>query len=188
MQIAKASFQRVSPAEFAKKVELPAGWIVVRYSHVGPKLTRRKTHARWVAITSDRATVFRIVRYSVDLPADRIVIDWAGWIDLQGRTDEEVDEIELTITTARWYQFFTLPFRHVDPSYRLSAWLGGISVGLGVLSIILSIALSSCSSSSPNAFPVAVGSVPVAQLPKPPTHEVAPALVGATPRRLSPQP
>lgn len=142
MQIARASFERVSPAKFAEKVGLPLGWIVVRHSHVDAKIKRRETHGRWVAIKSDKATIFRILRYSVNLGANQVVMDWVGWIDLQGRTDEEADAVELTITEARWYQLLVIPFRHIDPGYRLSAWLGAISVALGALSVVLSIVLA----------------------------------------------
>jgi hypothetical protein len=143
MQIARTRFTRVSPAKFAEKVGLPMGWIVVRHTHVESKLTRRKTHGRWVVVKSDKATIFRILRYSVNLAADQVVMDWVGWIDLQGRTDEEEDAIMLTISSARWHQLIVIPFRNVDPGYRMSAWLGAISVGLGILSVVLSLALAS---------------------------------------------
>ena len=142
MKIVSNSFERISPANFAEKMGLPLGWIVVRHSHVDTKLRRRATHGKWVAVTSTRRTIFRIIRYSVNLPADQVVMDWVGWIDLQGRTDEEQDKLDLTIATASWYQLLVIPFRHVDPGYRLSAWLGAISVALGVLSVVLSVALA----------------------------------------------
>lgn len=132
----------MSPAKFADKIELPMGWIVVRHSHLGSKLERRKTHGHWVAITSGQNRIYRIIRYSVNLEADKIVMDWAGWIDLQGRTDDEADTLDLVITKATWCQLAVIPFKHIDPGYRLSAWLGAISVGLGLLSVILSVVLS----------------------------------------------
>lgn len=143
MQIAQATFKRVSPASFAEKVGLPLGWIVVRHTHVETKLKRRKTHGHWVAITSDKGTIFRILRYSVNLAADQVVMDWVGWIDLQGRTEDETETLGLAVRTARWYELPIIPFRHVDPGYRMSAWLGAISLGLGALSVVLSLALAS---------------------------------------------
>lgn len=135
-------FKRVSPASFAEKVGLPQGWIVVRHDHVATKLERRRTHGRWVAVRSAEATVFRILRYSPRLPAGDIVMDWVGWIDLQGRTDDEVEAMDITITLARWDQLPFIPFRHIDPGYRLSAWLGALSLGLGILSVVLSVVLA----------------------------------------------
>lgn len=142
MKIVSSSFERKSPASFAEKIGLPLGWIVVRHSHLDTKLKRRKTHGKWVAVTSGGGTIFRLIRYSANLPADQVVMDWVGWIDLQGRTDEEQEKLDLTITTATWYQLLVIPFRHIDPGYRLSAWLGAISVVLGALSVVLSIVLS----------------------------------------------
>jgi hypothetical protein len=139
MQIAKGKFARVSPVDFFERGGIPLGWIVLRHGHVDTILNRRRTHGRWVCIRSDKGKIFRVLRYSVNLPTSQIVMDWAGWIDLQGRTDKESEKLPLTITTARWWQFFTIPFRHVDPAYRLSAWLGAISVGLGALSVLISL-------------------------------------------------
>jgi hypothetical protein len=142
MRIAQRSFKRTSPASFAEKVGLPMGWIVVRHDHVAEKLKRRKTHGRWVSIKSTKGKVYRVLRYSVNLPADQIVMDWVGWIDLQGRTDQETEEVQLTISTARLWEHIVIPFKHIDPGYRMSAWLGAISVALGALSVILSVVLS----------------------------------------------
>ena len=143
MKIASGTFERVSPANFAEKVGLPIGWIVIRHSHVDTKLKRRATHGKWVAVPSARGKVFRVLRYSVNLSVDQVVMDWVGWIDLQGRTDDELDSLNLAISTAKWYEHLVIPFKHVDPGYRLSAWLGAISVALGLLSVVLSVALAS---------------------------------------------
>lgn len=141
MQIASGTFKRISPATFAEKVGIPFGWIVVHHSHVLARGERRRSHARWVSLTSEATTVYRNLRYSGRLESDELVIDWAGWIDLQGRTDQENSEISIRISTVRWWETFVIPFHHIDPGYRLSAWLGAISVGLGILSLTLSIVL-----------------------------------------------
>ena len=67
------------------------------------------------------------------------MIDWAGWIDLQGRVADAPDKIEITIRTPRLWEYPMIPFKHIDPGYRMSAWLGTISVALGLLSVILSL-------------------------------------------------
>lgn len=137
MQIGNKTYSRKSPISFFERGGIPLGWVVVRHSHVDTVRDRRKSYGRWVSITCGKHRIFRVLRYSVNLPANQIVIDWGGWIDLQGRTDKESTSLNLQITTARWWQFFTIPFRHVDPAYRLSAWLGAISILLGILSLFL---------------------------------------------------
>lgn len=144
MKIGPQEFRRVSPAKFSERVELPAGWTVLRFSHLSDKDQRRATHGKWVALTSDENTIYRIVRYSVSLPASDIVLDWAGWIDLQGRKADAPDKIAICIRAPRYWEYLVIPFKHIDPGYRMSAWLGTISVTLGVLSVILSLVLSAC--------------------------------------------
>lgn len=139
MKIPPRIFRRVSPAKFADRVELPAGWTVLRFSHLSEKQSRRATHGRWVVLTSGSNAIYRIVRYSVTLPADEIVLDWAGWIDLQGRLADAPDQIEIGVRTPYLWEYAVIPFKHIDPGYRMSAWLGTISVVLGALSVILTL-------------------------------------------------
>ncbi len=139
MIIANGTFKRTSPAKFADRVELPAGWTVLRHDHLPEKLQRRATHGKWVAIESGQNRIFRILRYSVNLPKRDIVLDWAGWIDLQGRNAKIYNSIPLKIRSPKILEYPIIPFRHVDPGYRMSAWLGLLSVVLGSLSLILSL-------------------------------------------------
>lgn len=139
MIIASGTFTRTSPAKFADKVELPAGWTVLRYDHLSEKLQRRATHGKWVALQSGQSKIFRILRYSVTLRSEDIVLDWAGWIDLQDRSPDAPDQIQISIRTPRLWENLLIPFMHIDPGYRMSAWLGSISLALGVLSVILSV-------------------------------------------------
>lgn len=144
MEIGPQNFRRVSPAKFSERVELPAGWTVLRFSHLSDKDQRRATHGKWIALTSDQKTIYRIVRYSVNLPATDIVLDWAGWIDLQGRKGDAPEEIAICIRAPCLWEYLIIPFNHIDPGYRMSAWLGTLSVALGVLSVVLSLVLSVC--------------------------------------------
>lgn len=137
LEIAKATFRRSSPIAFGKLAPIPAGWIVVRSSFVSTKILRRKTHGRWVRLRSAEGTIYRILRFSPNLKREKIVVDWIGWIDLQGRIDEESETLELTIDLARWWHFFVIPFVHPEPAYRLSSI---IAVALGVPSVMLGIA------------------------------------------------
>ena len=139
MKIADGIFRRISPAKFADRVELPAGWMVLRFDHLSGKQGRRATHGKWAVVSNGPNKIYRIVRYSVNLPRMEIVMDWAGWIDLQGREADAPDKIELSVRTPHLWEFIIIPFKHVDPGYRMSAWLGALSVALGALSIILSL-------------------------------------------------
>ena len=139
----RGKFTRVSPAAFADKVGIPAGWFVMSYRWMPEKLNRRSFHGRWFKIKSTRGEVFRILRFSADLSggptkgAGEIVIDWPGWLDLYGRAEDVDGSIELEFTKAKWWQFPRLAVSHPDPTIRLSGLLGLLSVGLGFLSIIL---------------------------------------------------
>lgn len=139
MKIGPLDFRRVSPAKFSERVELPAGWAVLRFSHLPGQETRRATHGRWIALTSGGNTIYRIVRYSITLSARDIVLDWAGWIDLQGRVADAPEVIPISIRSPRFWEYLIIPFKHIDPGYRMSAWLGTISVALGVLSVVLTV-------------------------------------------------
>ncbi len=139
MEIVKSTFKRVSPASFAQRVALPIGWAVLRHDHLPEQQLRRATHGKWVAITCGSRKVFRVLRFSVTLPRQQIVLDWAGWIDLQGRIADAPDELELEIRTPRWWEWPVIPFFHIDPGFRMSAWLGTISIGLGILSLGIAI-------------------------------------------------
>lgn len=139
MKIGPLDFKRVSPAKFSERVELPAGWAVLRFSHLPDKDKRRATHGRWIALTSGGNTIYRIVRYSVTLPASDIVLDWAGWIDLQGRVADAPKSIPISIRSPRFWEYLIIPFKHIDPGYRMAAWLGYLSFALGLLSLVLAL-------------------------------------------------
>lgn len=143
MKIADGTFARKSPASFAERAELPMGWTVLRFSHLPEKEQRRATHGHWVAMICGSNKIYRIVRYSVDLPTRQVVLDWAGWIELQGRVADLEAEIPILVRTPRFWEYPVIPFNHIDPGYRMSAWLGALSVVLGLLSLGLAIDLQS---------------------------------------------
>jgi hypothetical protein len=141
----KGHFTRVSPAAFAERVGIPAGWFVISHRWISDKSTRRLAHGRWFKIKSGEAEVFRILRFSPNLegsPAKgtgQIVMDWNGWLDLFGRADDVVGPIELEFSEARWWHFPRLAVSHPDPTVRMSGILALVSVGLGILSLLLTI-------------------------------------------------
>lgn len=141
MQIAKGTFSRKPPAQFGEKVDLPLGWAVLRHGHLNPKQKRRDVTYRWATIVCSKRKIFRVLQFSGNVPLNEIVLDWPGWIDLQGRVADTLDTIDLEVRKPHFWEYLVIPFSHVDPGYRMSAWLGAISVGLGVLSIVLALVL-----------------------------------------------
>jgi hypothetical protein len=140
-------FARVPPAKFVEKIALPLGWFVVRFDRMANKSERRESHGKWFSIKSDRRTIYRMLRFSVNLKGStlngnpEIVLDWAGWIDLYDR-DENVDgPLRLTITRVRWWRLPWVYLQHPDPAVRLSSYLGWSSISLGILSIILTVVI-----------------------------------------------
>lgn len=148
----KAKFERTSPASFAEKVGIPLGWIVVHYGHIPSKADRRIAHGQWFELKSDRATIYRILRFSPqvrkgrrnsskknadELPA-KIVIDWIGWIDLHNRDEDVGGAIELEIKRVPLWKRPWAYLKHPDPAVRLSGMLGWASVILGLLALALS--------------------------------------------------
>jgi len=135
MRIAQGEFTRKPPAQFGERVELPLGWAVIRLDHLNDRSHRREVTYRWAAIICGKKTIFRILRFSGNLPRSEIVLDWPGWIDLQARVVDIEEKVTLKIRTPYFWEYPIIPFKHVDPGYRMSAWLGAISIGLGILSL-----------------------------------------------------
>ena len=145
------TFKRSSLASFADKVGIPLGWIVVHHSHIPVKADRRIAHGEWFEISSDRGTIYRMLRFSPNITKGddqhpgTMVVDWIGWIDLHNR-DEDVDG-PLTLTVSRvplWKRPWAY-LKHPDPAVRLSGWLGWASVILGLIALVLAlVALPYC--------------------------------------------
>lgn len=143
----EGKFTRVSPAQFVEKIALPLGWFVVRFDQLPDKSARRRSHGKWFSIVSDKGTIYRMLRFSINLRGSsgaeeaQIVLDWAGWIDLHGR-DEDVDmPLQLTISRVSGGRLPLVYLKHPDPAVRLSSYLGWTSISLGALSIILAIVI-----------------------------------------------
>ena len=140
-----ATFSRVPPADFAEKVGIPLGWIVVHHAHVPTKADRRKAHGEWFEISSDRGTIYRMLRFSPRLlkgnttTPGQIVIDWIGWIDLHDRDEDVQSSILLKVRRLPWWNRPRAYLKHPDPAIRLSGWLGWTSVILGAIALLLTL-------------------------------------------------
>lgn len=135
----KGEFSRKSPAKFFRDTDVPVGWFVVSHRWVSNKKDRRISHGKWHKITSKYETIYRILRYSVNLPKKEgvIVLDWIGWIDLNGREEAVDNPISLQIKTVKWWEYPKCALSHPDPAYRLATKLAIVSIGLGFLSLII---------------------------------------------------
>lgn len=140
----RATFTRISPAKFAESVGIPAGWFVVSHKIMPAKGERRLAHGAWYCIKGPGGSVYRILRFSPNLrwenPTSEIVIDWQGWLDLNGRAEDVTGPAELEILNVRWWKTPVLAVAHPDPAVRMAGVLGLISIGLGVLSVVLTLA------------------------------------------------
>ena len=144
----KGTFSRVAPADFAEKIGIPMGWMVISHRWIPEKVKRRLAHGRWFRLKSTYGEVFRVLRFSASLPGGpsngtgELVIDWAAWLELYGFAEDVKNPLELEISQARWWQLPKLAASHPDPAFRLSSILALVSVGLGALSILLAVVLT----------------------------------------------
>jgi hypothetical protein len=142
----KGTFTRVSPASFAEKVGIPAGWFVISHRWMAETKRRRLAHGRWFMLRTAHGSAFRILRFSPNLDggpsqgSGELVIDWPGWLDLFGRAENVDGPLEIEITETSWWQLPRLAIAHPDPSIRMSGLLGLLSVALGLLSVVLAVA------------------------------------------------
>jgi len=140
---------------------LATGWVAVSFHWVNEQdgtaavEARRRLYGRWFKITAEPpygGSIYRVLRFSSNLTFDSItkkggvVIDWSGWIDLNGCKGDEKSPLKLKFREATCFERHVLAaWRHPDPGTRqankiavLSAALGVISVGLAVISLALS--------------------------------------------------
>jgi hypothetical protein len=117
---------------------------------VEQKIDRRAVHGKWFRLENEhRQAVFRALRFSPNLQGTRekregdIVIDWPAWIHLSGQGDEDAEVLSLRIRPATLMERLVLAgIRHPDPTMRLSFGLALLSLGLGLVSLLIAIILS----------------------------------------------
>lgn len=143
----EGEFDRVSPASFAEKIGIPDGWVVISHRWVPTMPERRRTTGNWFKIESDNGTVFRVVRFSPNLqgsPATgrgQLVIDWSAWLRLSGFAEDTSTPLKLKFTRSRWWNFWAWMITHPEPTVALSGLISLISLGLGIVSLVLAIAV-----------------------------------------------
>lgn len=144
MTTISGSFTRVSPAAFAEKIGIPAGWFVISHRWLDEKKTRRLQHGKWFRLSSAENAVYRVLRFSPRLAgapgkSGEIVIDYEAWLDLFGRTEDVDGPLSLEIRVARWWELPRLATSHPDPAIRLAGWIALLSLVLGIVSVVLAV-------------------------------------------------
>lgn len=136
------NFERISPASFAKKIGIPQGWFVISHRWVPDKKKRRKYHGKWFKLSTAYGSVYRVIRFSVNLngapgSTGEMVIDWSAWLDLFDREENVDQSIDISISPAKWWDFPRLALSHPDPAVRHAGWFSLASLALGLISIVL---------------------------------------------------
>lgn len=132
-------FVRMLPKQWEGD-ELPLGWFVLSYRWVQQTKARRVAHGGCYRITSKYGSVYRILRFDIDLRYNNaqkvgdMVIDWPAWLELCDRAERVPDDLELTIKPVRGLAFLRFALKHPDPAYRLASNIAVFSLGLGLIS------------------------------------------------------
>lgn len=150
MDYVNGEFHFTHRSDLPEDRSIPLGWFAISHRWfdgvIGENMSsveeRRDAHANWYRITGPESSIYRIIRFAPQLGysgANRtgeIALDWSGRIDLLG-DPKEVENANLKIRPAKWYEKPLCLLYHPDPAYRLARWPTVIAVSLGVLSVFL---------------------------------------------------
>jgi hypothetical protein len=124
---------------------LPAGWFIVSHHWVTPRTERRFGHGQWHKITSGGHSVYRLLKFSTHLagtPSTRngvIVIDWIAWIDLNGRSPDVSQPLDLRVEPAPWWKWLSCAWSHPDQTFKIVILLAVVSIVFSIVSTAASI-------------------------------------------------
>lgn len=121
-------FSRKSPKKHAEQAMYQNGWITIPYRLVESVSERRQLYGQWVKLESDKGSIYRIASFSGNMkgslknnePAE-LVVDWSGWLELQGYADKVAETVQVRITKVRLYEKILIYFQPFDPYARLAA-------------------------------------------------------------------
>jgi len=150
-------FQRKSPTSFYSSGEGRLGWFIISSRLVEGRRRRRLTHGTICRLRTAQGSIYRVVRYSPNIGGSsaktetsgsgypktatcEIVLDWLGWIELDGRKDDVSRNLIIEIDTIPTFMKLFYVFKHPEPAIVLGGYLGLISVFLGFSSIFISLA------------------------------------------------
>jgi hypothetical protein len=126
---------------------LPLGWFAISTEIEEDVAVRRAGTGKWWRIKSEKGVIYRTLRFSSirDLIQDpetnnrKIVLDYDAWVSLYGGAENLDLPLNLEIRRINRLIAFWALYTHPDPAVRIAAWLGYISVALGLLGFILGI-------------------------------------------------
>lgn len=64
-----------------------------------------------------------------------MVLDWDAWIELEGRSGEESDSLQISISTLSGIGKVLLQFYHPSYAVRAAAWLGSLALIVSMISL-----------------------------------------------------
>jgi len=123
---------------------LPLGFFAISHLWIKEK-NRRLITGKWFCIESDNSKIFRVLRFSPKLEANKddskgqISIDYDAWNQLAGFSEDSSQPLSLRFRRASKMEFIRCISSHPDPSYRIAGWLGVISVILGFIGFALGV-------------------------------------------------
>lgn len=142
--IIESRLVRLNRSVLSGEPALPTAYFAVSWRILPAKNERRRQCGKWFEISSGEGTIFRVLQYSSALKygenADpEILLDYSGWMELNGNSSDLGVPVKLTARRARWYQYPRLAVAHPDPSYRLASWVAMLSLVLGALALGLAV-------------------------------------------------
>jgi len=123
---------------------LAPGWFAISHRHLAGKEDRRRAYGRWCRIRSESSTVFRTLRFSptlsysaADGEPSELCIDWGAWLKLSGFASDTEQPLAITIDRIAWMEWPWCVLDHPDPATRAAWMLGIVSLGLGLVSLLI---------------------------------------------------
>ena len=133
-------FFRKSHQDYPENAETHIGWAIISHRNLPDRTLRRLTHGKWFKIKSANGTIYRALSFNGGLKGDAgnnnsadIVLDWVGWLNLHGRSDNVDHQLNLEIEQCRLWELFMVFCKHPDPFQRLSNIMSIITFFLGLV-------------------------------------------------------
>lgn len=133
-----------SKNEGRKMSPLRSGWFSISHKFIDMP-ERKKYRGHWFKISSDYGSCFRVLRMDMLIHKDKadnvdfIHIDWDGWLALTPDQKSKTD-LDLTIKPIKIWDYWRLGSSHPDPAVRIAWVIALISLVLGVISVLLTVA------------------------------------------------
>ncbi len=109
------------------------------------KTFRRKYRGKWFKISSDKAAIFRLLKFNPNLKLDddksEMVIDWQGVLELSDFATDLPETLNLELKPANFYEAIIANIKHPDvgvrAAYKLSLYLGLLSFLISIIQFLI---------------------------------------------------